>query len=192
MPYPTRVRPEEIVAEGRRLLEESGLEGVSMRELGRRLGVKAPSLYFHVESREALLGLIMDQGMEELGQILATAAPESTPLRTRLHAMADAYELFANANRQLFALLFGPRPRDVVVNEQLAELASAPLVDSVSPAAAQSMVLAVSQAAWSMIHGYTALALADQFTTGGDPAAAVHLAIDLLVDGLERMRQAAT
>ena len=186
MPYPTRVRPEEIVAEARRLLEEGGPEAVTMRELGRRLGVQAPSLYFHVKNRDALLGLLMDQGLEELGDILAMAAPDSTPLRRRLHAMADAYELFALANRQLFALLFGPRPRDVLVDEDLAESAAGPLLDSIRTVVPENMVLAVSQAAWSMVHGHTSLALADQFTMGGDPAAAVHLAIDLLVDGLER------
>jgi AcrR family transcriptional regulator len=168
------------------MLEEGGIEAVSMRELGRRLGVKAPSLYFHVASREAVLGLIMDQGMDELGQVLATAAPESTPLRARLHAMADAYELFAHANRQLFALLFGPRPRDVVVDEALVERASAPLREGADHEAPAATVPAVSQAAWSMIHGYTALALAEQFTAGTNPAEALHDAIDLLVDGVER------
>ena len=190
MPYPTRVRPEEIVAEARRLLEEGGSDAVTMRELGRRLGVQAPSLYFHVKNREALLGLLIDQGLEELGEILAMAAPDATPLRRRLHAMADAYELFALANRQLFALLFGPRPRGLEIDEAAIENASAPLLDTVRGVVPENLVLAVSQAAWSLIHGYTALALADQFTMGGDPAAAVHLAIDLLVDGLERRQRA--
>ena len=186
MPYPTRVRPEEILAEARILLEEGGPERLSMRELGRRLGVKAPSLYFHVQSREALIGQLLDQGLEELGQILALAAPDATPIRQRLHAMADAYELFANANRQLFTLLFGPRPSEVAPDADAIETASASLLEAVREAAPPNMVLAVSQAAWSMVHGYTVLALADQFTPGGDPAAALHLAIDLLVDGLER------
>ena len=192
MPYPARIDPDEILSEARRLLEEGGVEAVSMRELGRRLGVKAPSLYFHVASREALVGRLVDQGLDELAAILAMAAPESTPLRQRLHAMADAYELFAYANRQLFALLFAPRPPETRAggadDDESAGIPMPPMLESFRDAIPENTVLAVSQAVLSMIHGYTALVLADQFTLGSDPAQSIHFAIDLMVDGIEGRR----
>lgn len=39
-------------------LEEDGLEGLSMRRLGARLGVQAPALYWHVADKGQLLGLM--------------------------------------------------------------------------------------------------------------------------------------
>jgi TetR/AcrR family transcriptional regulator, tetracycline repressor protein len=43
------------------LLDEAGVEGLSMRRLAERLGVKAASLYWHVRNKEELLGLLADE-----------------------------------------------------------------------------------------------------------------------------------
>jgi TetR/AcrR family tetracycline transcriptional repressor len=43
------------------LLDEVGVEGLSMRRLAERLGVKAASLYWHVRNKEELLGLLADE-----------------------------------------------------------------------------------------------------------------------------------
>lgn len=43
------------------MLDEAGLEGLSMRRLAERLGVKAASLYWHVRNKEELLGLLADE-----------------------------------------------------------------------------------------------------------------------------------
>lgn len=43
-----------------RLLEETGAEAFSMRRLAAELGIKSPSLYWHVKSKEELLDLVAD------------------------------------------------------------------------------------------------------------------------------------
>ncbi len=43
------------------LLDDAGLEGLSMRRLADSLGVKAASLYWHVKNKEELLGLLADE-----------------------------------------------------------------------------------------------------------------------------------
>jgi TetR/AcrR family tetracycline transcriptional repressor len=43
------------------LLDDVGVEGLSMRRLAERLGVKAASLYWHVRNKEELLGLLADE-----------------------------------------------------------------------------------------------------------------------------------
>src|SRR5215470_12470711 len=48
------VTPEQIVATALTLLREGGLKAVTMRNVGTRLGIAAPSLYWHVESKDAL------------------------------------------------------------------------------------------------------------------------------------------
>lgn len=67
-------------------LEEGGLESVSMRRLGERLGVQAPALYWHVGDKAELLGLMA-------GQIYAKALASVPTARTwrewlRLYGMA--------------------------------------------------------------------------------------------------------
>ncbi|BAK67936.1 TetR family transcriptional regulator [Sphingobium sp. SYK-6] len=56
-PLPSLTR-DQIVAEAFRLLQEEGLESLSMRRLAARLDVQAPALYWHVADKAELLGLM--------------------------------------------------------------------------------------------------------------------------------------
>ncbi len=49
-----------LVAAGLELINEDGLDGLSMRSLGNRLEVKAASLYWHVRDRRELLELLAE------------------------------------------------------------------------------------------------------------------------------------
>lgn len=46
---------ERIVTEAVALLDEHGLDGVTLRKLAQRLGVQAPTLYWHVRNKAALI-----------------------------------------------------------------------------------------------------------------------------------------
>ncbi len=56
-----RLTPESIVDEAIRLLEEEGMEGISLRKLAARLGIAAPSLYWHFADKSALLAAIVER-----------------------------------------------------------------------------------------------------------------------------------
>ncbi|QPA32579.1 TetR family transcriptional regulator [Thermaerobacillus caldiproteolyticus] len=49
------LRKEQIIEEALQLLNESGLEGVTLRKLAKRLGVQAPALYWHFNNKAALV-----------------------------------------------------------------------------------------------------------------------------------------
>lgn len=155
-----------------------------MRALARELGVSAPSLYFHVESREDLLRQLTWDGLLEFGHFIAGAVKEVTDPSQRIHALADAYADFAFRNPQLFVLLFGPCPEDRLVEPSIAEEASAPLLQTLAALVPEEHVVPISQALWSLAHGYATLALAAQFRIGGDPRAAMHQGLELLLAGL--------
>ncbi len=57
----------EIVAAALALLDEAGLDGLTLRRLADRLGIRAPTLYWHVRDKRELLDLvasaIMDQAL---------------------------------------------------------------------------------------------------------------------------------
>ena len=56
---------ERIVAAALRLMDEEGLEAVTMRRIGRELGVEAMSLYNHVSDKEDILSGIVEAVMAE-------------------------------------------------------------------------------------------------------------------------------
>lgn len=51
---------EQIIEESLQLLNEDGLEGVTLGKLAKRLGVQAPALYWHFKNKEALVNEIAE------------------------------------------------------------------------------------------------------------------------------------
>jgi TetR/AcrR family tetracycline transcriptional repressor len=50
-----------IVTEAVALLDDAGLDGVTLRKLAARLGVQAPTLYWHLRNKTALINAIADE-----------------------------------------------------------------------------------------------------------------------------------
>jgi TetR/AcrR family transcriptional regulator, tetracycline repressor protein len=59
------VTRDEIVAAALALLDEAGLEGLTLRRLAERLGIRAPTLYWHVRDKRELMDLIAGAVMDE-------------------------------------------------------------------------------------------------------------------------------
>ncbi len=154
-----------------------------MREVARRLGVSAPSLYFHVESRDDLLRVIITAGLRDLAAGQVAAAAGKSP-RAALHALADAYLAFAAGSPALYSLIMGPCPEERMADGELAVAASEPLMSTVAKLVPPARVLAISQVFWALVHGFTSLIIAEQFRLGGDPPAAMNEAVDLVLAGL--------
>lgn len=88
---------ERIVAEAVRLLDDEGLEALSMRTLGQRLGAGATSLYRHVASKDELIELVADEVYAEI------EVPEiSDPASWRLSLHAVAHSLRAACLRHMW------------------------------------------------------------------------------------------
>lgn len=60
---------------------EKGIDGVSMRQIAREIGVSATALYRHFDSKGALLAAVCEAGFAEFGAQLESAArAAATPL----------------------------------------------------------------------------------------------------------------
>ena len=182
MPYPARLDHLAIVTAARSLLEAEGPEGLSMRALARTLGVSAPSLYFHVESRDDLFRQLIADGLERLAIVLRTANEQGAP-RERARQVARAYIGFAEAEPQLFTLTFGPCSDGMRVDDRFGEYASLPVLKLAAELVGESQALFFAGALWSLVHGYTVLRLADQFRTNPDHDATLWYALDVLLAG---------
>ena len=66
MPTPERTSVDEIVSAARDLLEKDGLAGLTMQAVAHRVGVRAPSLYKRVQSRDRLIQLVAEATLTEL------------------------------------------------------------------------------------------------------------------------------
>ena len=103
------VTPEAIVGAALELLADGGLESVSFRRIATRLGVSAPTLYWHVASKRQLMDLMAEELVRRTGRDFAGPAP-GQPWWEWLRA--DAQRTFAAliATRDAPRVLAGNRP----------------------------------------------------------------------------------
>jgi TetR/AcrR family transcriptional regulator, tetracycline repressor protein len=103
------VSPAAIVDAALALMAEGGLEAVSFRRIAGRLGVSAPTLYWHVESKRHLMDLMAEELLRRTGAEPADPAagqPWWEWLHTHARAMFDALVSTRDAPR----VVAGNRP----------------------------------------------------------------------------------
>src|SRR5450631_3421540 len=107
-PYPAQVNAEQIENAARELAEQDGFEQLSLARLAAALGIKAPSLYRHVDSKDALLKLMLTITNQELIAALRTQPTEGNTGESRamLLRMALAYRAYAHAHPVMYGLLY--------------------------------------------------------------------------------------
>ncbi len=82
------------------LLDEAGLEGLSMRSLAAKLGIKASSLYWHLHSKQDLLGLLAEEIVTPMGE-----PDRSLPWTEQLTALAYEYRRVLRLHRDAARVL---------------------------------------------------------------------------------------
>src|SRR5580704_7444894 len=121
------VTRDEIVAAGLALLDEDGLEGLTLRRLAERLGIRAPTLYWHVRDKRELLDLMVSVIMDEALADWREPHP-GQPWWDWLAGRARALRAGLLAHRDGALMLAGNRPAQPAlpgIERQLAALAEA-------------------------------------------------------------------
>jgi AcrR family transcriptional regulator len=158
-------RVRDVVAAARAILEREGPEGLTMRRLAEQMGIRAPSLYKHVDGKDELEALLMTEAFRELGQQLHDAIGSLRKGGSRRKALAElgrAYRRWALAHPHLYRLVTaGPLPR-----ERLPEGLEAWTAEPVVIAAGGDPHRA--RAAWAFAHGMTILELDGRFPPTAD------------------------
>jgi AcrR family transcriptional regulator len=88
-----------VVTAATQMADAEGLERLSMRRLGERLGVEAMSLYHHVPSKPALLDAMVDQVFAEM------AVPEGDDWRAGLRTRAVSQRAALRRHRWALAVI---------------------------------------------------------------------------------------
>jgi len=158
------------VAAGRQLLEEEGLEALTMRRLAERVGIRAPSLYKHLPDKAALEAAIIATGFEEAAAAFEQAVDSAGEgsgegAGGALVALAAAYRRFALEHPHLYRLMTnGPLPR-AHLPPGLEGRTAAPLLRVAGSEAR-------ARAVWAFAHGMVMLELDQRFPPDADLDAA--------------------
>lgn len=159
--------PDALIREALALIDEKGVEGFSMREAARNVGVDPAAAYRHFADKSALLAAVARQGFSRLAREMEHSQQHKVGARERFQSIALTYVNFAASHRSQFRVMFGPygagrsdgvevrgvgarglTPYEILI-EGLAELKRAGLLSTEVGQAALP--------AWSMVHGLSML-----------------------------------
>jgi AcrR family transcriptional regulator len=97
---------EEILATARAIMREEGIAALSMQELARRMGMKAPSLYNYFASKRDIYDALFRLGFEQFDTRMAEQLRDAPSWREALDNSIRAYMSFAVDNPELYQLCF--------------------------------------------------------------------------------------
>jgi AcrR family transcriptional regulator len=92
-----------VVEVAANLIDKEGMESLSFANLAKHFGVKAPSLYNHVEGMEGLRRALRLRGLAHLLSVLQRAAVGRSG-KEALRAIAEAYRNYARTYPGLYVL----------------------------------------------------------------------------------------
>ncbi|WP_395712799.1 TetR/AcrR family transcriptional regulator [Reyranella sp.] len=176
-PYHHGELREALIVAGRKLMEERGLRGFTLRECARRASVSHAAPAHHFASIDALMAEIAARGYHELAMAMTAEARRShgTPAG-RLVGQGVGYMAFAAANSVLFQLMFS---LDAEQFETPALAAAAKTVhalhreaiEAVIPDAPAEVKERMVDFAWASVHGFITLVLEGQIGDKDSPRA---------------------
>lgn len=175
-----------VVQTAARLVDEEGVEQLSLGRLAERLGIRAPSLYNHVAG---LPGLRHELAVYCARELLAhlTRATIGKARAEAILALADAYRAYARDYPGRYALTLQAPPADDVqmaaVAQELVEVVRAilrpyDLGDENTIHAIRSLR--------SIVQGFVSLEVAGGFAMPVNLDDSFHWLITLFVEGLQR------
>jgi AcrR family transcriptional regulator len=96
-----------LLDEAVRTIQSEGVEYLTLRTVGARLGVSRSALYRHFADKQSLLATVGKEGFGKLRQALADAWEANGHGRIGFEAMAKAYVQFAVAHPSHYRVMFG-------------------------------------------------------------------------------------
>jgi AcrR family transcriptional regulator len=129
----------EILDIARDVMTEEGVNGLSLAEVARRLGVQPPSLYRYFPSLKAIYDALFLEGQHENLEVMRGGMRRAEPGLSALIAGLEASGRWALANRAVAELLFWrpvpsfhPSPEAFAVSMEMVELQRRALAEAVT------------------------------------------------------------
>jgi AcrR family transcriptional regulator len=184
--------PRVMLAEAVRTIQRRGVDALTLRGVGEKLGVSRTALYRHFANKEALLGAVAADGFRKLRKELFESWDGGGRGRAGFEAMGAAYVRFAVRHPSHYRVMFGGVLRSAeaalppddestdafgVLSGALIEMQRQGLVRVEDP---HLLALFV----WSVVHGVAMLALDGVLHTPQGVDALSRVAIERLWTGI--------
>lgn len=155
-----------------------------MQHVAETVGVQAPSLYKHVPSRSALIRLVAEDLVADIGRQLDAAANTGDP-RTDLRALATTLRAFAHRDPHSFDLIFATTPSDATPNSATLTAATAPILRATTQLTGPKNALNAARTLTAWASGFLRMELSGEFHLDGDVSQAFEFGLQSLITGLE-------
>ena len=171
------------------LADKHGLQEVTLASVAKKLGVRSPSLYNHINGLPELQAKLAAYGVEKLHASLQKAIADKRG-DDAIRAMVEAYISFARVNPGLYsATLRAPDSRDaewVKASEKLVEL----LVQMIQYYGLDEQhALHTVRICRSMLHGFASLEQSGGFGLPLDLDVTLKLLTDTLLSGIHHIQK---
>jgi AcrR family transcriptional regulator len=159
-----------LLDEAVRTIRQDGVDALTLREAGRRLGVSRTALYRHFRDKSALLAAVARDGFQRFRQDLVDAWIAGGQDRDGFERMGRAYVSFAAANPSHYRVMFGAFSdlcdKDPALQADAAA-AFQVLVDAIQTLQAAGEIRAddpqqLAYFIWAAVHGVASLAIDGQ------------------------------
>lgn len=160
-----------LLQEAVRTIQRGGIQTLTLRGVGEKLGVSRTALYRHFSDKSALLAAVAREGFRTLRLQLLDVWQTHSGGRTGLDAMGLAYVQFAVDHPSHYRVMFGgyvdaAGPRDPELAQE-GGAAFQGLVDAIVSLQQQGLVkpdppLQLAQHIWATVHGIAMLAIDGQ------------------------------
>ena len=159
--------PQAMLQEAVRTIQREGVDALTLRGVGERLGVSRTALYRHFTDKQALLAAVAAEGFRMLRTALAEAWEAGGRGREGFDAMGVVYVRFAVTHPSHYRVMFGGvvRPGDKSDSDDPGTNAFQVLLDAITEQQAQGLVRSdddprqLALFIWAVVHGVAMLAL---------------------------------
>ena len=182
-----------LLVEAAAIITEGGAGSLTMRELGRRLGVSRAAPYRHFADKSALLVAVAAAGFNRLGRRLQTIDVSASPSGVEgLRRIGEEYVRFALENPAHYRLMYGKEAltrKDLpelrgTANALFEQLVTVFRVHQRSGAIKRQDPRVQAYVAWSAVHGLASLVIEGQIMATVDVDALVEQTTQTLLDGM--------
>ncbi|EKF75563.1 TetR family transcriptional regulator [Alcanivorax hongdengensis A-11-3] len=181
-----------LLQEANRLLNEQGIEGLSLRKLAERAGVSRTAPYHHFKDKNALLCALATQAFGQLDEMIQRQLERGA--KENIQDFVREYLRYATEHPEQYELMFGRtlwksgQPSDELkavayrsfrhYAEGLGRLLQGRLPANTDP-------LRVAQASWATIHGLCRLVIDGIYVNRVDMEAVSEQAVALIMAALK-------
>jgi AcrR family transcriptional regulator len=160
-----------ILQAARQVMRERGVADLNLQDIVRKMGMRAPSLYYYFPNKVAIYDALFVMGMRQYREMMEQQLRDYGANWQGLQKIMEGYFSFAQENPELYQLLFErPVPDFVPSEEGLAE--SARLLDVARRSIGEAITSGAIRSPFSidatmnliiaLMHGFTAQHLANE------------------------------